>query len=165
MSVGEPDYVYPQSEGIEITRKIYLISTSEIRARKEQFDHEAYPVPSIFSLSVQVLSKCKAHHKTPYRREFAWESDFISRAVLEPPLWNALNFPDIRRFLLEKKAGMATVCVEMIRPLTSNQPTIAGQAGHNPYFGKWLWLERRISTTREKKNYPLRRLKLSCSVI
>ena len=73
------------SEGIEITRKIYLISTSEIKARKEQFDHEAYPVPSIFSLSVQVLSKCKAHHKTPYRRAFAWESDFISRAVLELP--------------------------------------------------------------------------------
>ena len=73
------------SEGTEITRKIYLISTSEIKARKEHFDQEAYPVPSIFSLSVQVLFKWKAHHKTPYRRAFAWESDFISRAVLEPP--------------------------------------------------------------------------------
>ena len=79
------------------------------------------------------------------------------------PLWNALNFPDIRRFLLEKKTGMATVCVEMIRLLTSDQPTIVGQAGHNPYHGKWLSLEWRIST--REKNYPLRRLKLSCSVI
>ena len=67
------------------------------------------------------------------------------------PLWNALNFPDIRRFLLEKKTGMATVCVEMIRLLTSDQPTNVGQAGHNPYHGKWLSLEWRISTTRQKK--------------
>ena len=57
---------------------------------------------------------------------------------LSHPLWNALNFSDIRRFLLEKKAGMATVCAEMIRLLTSDQPTIVGQAGRNPYHGKWL---------------------------
>ena len=139
------------SEGIKITRKIYLISTSEIKARKEYFDQEAYPVPSIFSLSAQVLFKWKAHHKTPYRRAFAWESDLYLELSWSHPLWNALNFSDIRRFLLEKKAGMATLCVEMIRLLTSDQPTIVGQAGHNPYHGKWLWLEWRISTTRGKK--------------
>ena len=117
------------SEGTEITRKIYSISTSEIKARKEQIDLEAYPIPSIFSLSVQVLSKCKAHHKTPYRREFAWESDFISRAVLEPPLWNALNFPDIRRFLLEKKSWYGNC-------MRRDDPSFNIKSTHNCWTGR-----------------------------